>query len=209
MRLSSTPGIRFRSKLSPVLVGTARRPSISVSVRVPKKPFRPRRSATYAPVKKLEPPVLCGVNMEVLAGVISRTCPTLTTPRFSRVVASMTVVGVGVVKSVVRLMRVPVTVTSCSCQPSLSAAAVGASCAAAFADQVTAAIRPQSMAAEEAATVRRAEITRTPPDFRTPFGQAANRPLRRHHLQSEQNTELYRGYLHEPGIVVSRPRGKS
>jgi hypothetical protein len=65
------------------------------------------------------------------------------------------------------------------------------------------------MAAEEAATVRRAEITRTPPDFRTPFGQAANRPLRRHHLQSEQNTELYRGYLHEPGIVVSRPRGKS
>jgi hypothetical protein len=28
-------------------------------------------------------------------------------------------------------------------------------------------------------------------------------------LQSEQNTKLYRGYLHEPGFAVSRRRGKS
>jgi hypothetical protein len=28
-------------------------------------------------------------------------------------------------------------------------------------------------------------------------------------VQPEQNTKLYRGYLHEPGFAVSRPRGKS
>src|SRR5580698_8496240 len=65
-----------------------------------------------APWKKFELPVLAGVKLEMLAGVMARAWPTFTTPMFCIWVESITVVGVGVVKSVVRLMREPVTVTS-------------------------------------------------------------------------------------------------
>src|SRR5690242_458621 len=66
----------------------------------------------YAPVKNEELPVLVGVNWEMFDGTSFSASPTFTTPILCIVVSSITVVGVGVVKSFVRLMREPVTVTS-------------------------------------------------------------------------------------------------
>src|SRR6185437_4088027 len=63
-------------------------------------------------MKKFELPVLAGVKVETLAGVMVNAWPTLTIPRLFMRSGSMTVVGVGVLKSLVRLMREPVTVTS-------------------------------------------------------------------------------------------------
>src|SRR5580698_1021576 len=65
-----------------------------------------------APALNEELPVVVGVTLETFDGVWLSMSPTLTTPRFSMAVASNTVVGVAVMKSVVRLMREPVTVTS-------------------------------------------------------------------------------------------------
>jgi hypothetical protein len=66
-------------------------------------------------VKKFEFPVLAGVKVDTLAGASVAAAPTFTNPMLSMVDVSMTVVGVDVLKSVVRLMREPVTVTSSIC----------------------------------------------------------------------------------------------
>ncbi len=102
-------------------------------MRLPKKGFKPRRLAIEAPVKKFELPVLAGVNVETFAGIAVSAWPTLTIPRFSIVLESITVVGVEVLKSVVRLMREPVTVTSSRVAGPVPAAAEGAVCACAIA----------------------------------------------------------------------------
>src|SRR5580698_4332875 len=98
-----------------------------------------------APWKKFELPVLAGVKLEMLAGVMARAWPTFTTPMFCIWVESMTVVGVGVVKSVVRLMREPVTVTSSRAWGWDSAAVVaGVVCASACGAQVREALSDSS-----------------------------------------------------------------
>ncbi len=88
----------------------------------------------YEPAKKLELPVFAGVKVEMFAGLSCRAWPTLTIPMLSIVLESITVVGVGVVKSLVRLMRDPVTVTSSRTGAVLlaSAPAAGSVCACAM-----------------------------------------------------------------------------
>src|SRR5689334_23572265 len=105
-------GMKLRSTPSPWLVGTKRRVFTSVSVRLPKYGFRPRRLAMVEPVKKLALPVVVGVLFEMLDGSCVMACPTFTMPRFLRYDESTTVVGFDVSKSVLRRMREPVTVIS-------------------------------------------------------------------------------------------------
>src|SRR4051812_29559521 len=107
-------GMKLRSTPSPWLVGTKRRVFSSVSVRLPKYGFRPRRFAIVEPVKKFALPVVVGVFTEMFDGNCVIAAPTFTMPSCSRYEESTTVVGFGESKSVERRMREPVTTISSS-----------------------------------------------------------------------------------------------
>ena len=106
-----TVGMKFKSTLSPWFVGTCRRVSTSVSERLPKNGSSPRKFVRFEPLKKLVPGVDVGLFVLMFCGICFIASPALTMPRFCKKSLSMTVVGVGEVKSS-RRMRVPVTVIS-------------------------------------------------------------------------------------------------
>jgi hypothetical protein len=85
----------FRSTLPPWLLGTKRRELTRVSVRVPKKGFRPRRFAIVEPTKNADPPFVAGENVEMFDGICSMASEMLTMPRFWRSAASMVVTRLG------------------------------------------------------------------------------------------------------------------
>src|SRR5688572_1467127 len=121
VRSTSIEGISVRSTAPPSVVGTTRRVSMSVSVRVPKNGFRPRRFASCAPTLKLPIPTFVSVKKGVFCGSVRTTSPTLTRPRFSICWESMVVSGCDESKPL-RLTREPVTMIS-------SCAAEGGCCA--------------------------------------------------------------------------------
>src|SRR3954469_19749155 len=107
-------GMKLRSTPSPWFVGTKRRVLTSVSVRLPKYGFSPRRLAMVEPVKKFALPLVVGVLFEMFDGSCVIAAPTFTMPRFCRYDESTTVVGFDESKPVERRRREPVTTTSSS-----------------------------------------------------------------------------------------------
>src|SRR5262245_18420813 len=107
-------GMKLRSTPSPWLVGTKRRVFTSVSVRLPKYGFSPRRFAMVERVKKFALPDVVGVLFDMFDGNCVIAAPTFTMPRFCRYDESTTVVGFDESNFVERRMREPVTTTSSS-----------------------------------------------------------------------------------------------
>ncbi len=95
MRWMRFDGMKFRSTLSPCVVGMKRRESTSVSVRVPKNGFRPRKLASVDPMKNALPPVFAGVNCETFCGICVIASATFTMPRFCRSSEPIVVIGFG------------------------------------------------------------------------------------------------------------------